>query len=69
MSQRPGEPERTLNATFTDHSAPMVNPCDMRLKTFAWFVAAVAIVLVVLLALSQRGGGGLSTWLRHIPGH
>lgn len=46
----------------------MINPSDMRMKTFAWFVAAVVIVLVILLTLSQPGGGGQS-WLHRIPGH
>jgi hypothetical protein len=45
----------------------MVNPSRMRMKTFAWFVAAVVIVLVILLALTQHGGG--TSWLHRIPGH
>ena len=35
----------------------------MRTRTFAWFIAIVALLLLALIAASERGEGGFGDWL------
>jgi hypothetical protein len=39
----------------------------MRMKTFAWFVAAILVLFLIAFAL-DRHGGDLTSWARHLHG-
>lgn len=40
----------------------------MQMRTFLWFIAAVALLLVVALAVSMHTGGGMPDWLSRLHG-
>jgi hypothetical protein len=39
----------------------------MRMKSFAWFVAAILVILLIALALDRRGGD-LTSWAARMHG-
>jgi hypothetical protein len=56
-----------LNAAFTCRSARVGQAPTMGMKSFAWFVAAILLVLLVALAL-DRHGGDLTDWAARLHG-
>ncbi len=63
----PVSAERPLNGAFTDGSAPVGDAARMRMKTFAWVVAAILLILVIAFAL-DRHGGDLTDWAARLHG-
>lgn len=40
----------------------------MQMRTLLWFIAAVALLLMVALAVSVHTGGGMPDWLARLHG-
>jgi hypothetical protein len=54
-----------LNAAFTDGSGRVRHPARMRMKSFAWLVAVILLVFLVVLVVDRQGGdlSSLAEWI------